>query len=276
MVDTQVGAMMRQLAELRSPTGGFGPVAAVVPNEGAAPGQQVMGIGGAIGGGGAGTWSLAFRSMLEGILRDGEDMAIGIPYAMVRKSFQRLGYVLEAVKVPRLVVVDGGGDANVLVDSVSSGTMVGSITAKEGEGDLAVTGLHDWSSCIFGDPLIMAVFSDRPSDSLLKGFNGSDINLGDAGPGVVGLRLSRDAIDDVAGVGVRLLFYQMYHALVSVVKEFYRPRVDSSKREMEARKKLNEALVKLAGIPDDIRKMHRRPSGEMSPAKRLKQGEEGA
>ncbi|KAK0611162.1 hypothetical protein B0T14DRAFT_500322 [Immersiella caudata] len=261
-ISKQTGSLFRRLATLRSPTSGFGPAAATIPLK--EPSQrrvQPLGIGGAIGNGGAKSWSLAFQAMLEGILRDGEDMAVGIPYVAARKQFSRLGHVLDGVQTARLVAVDGAAEDNVLVQ------------------DGMVTGLSDWSNCLFGDPLFATVFSEGPTEAFMEGFNDSSSTTTSTDIGTFQLTTSDAVVEDVATAKVRVLLYGMYHALVSVVKEFYRPRVDSGGREMEGRRKLNEVMGRLAGIEaverevEVPKRIHRRGSGEMSPAKRLKEGE---
>ena len=144
---------------------------------------------------------------------------------------------------------------------------------------LKLAGLRDWSSCVFGDPLLATVFSDpllqdqqkQPSAAFLQGFN--DGTPGDS-PSSPARRLpfplNRDIIQDMDTAWIRLLLYQVYHAVARIVREFYRPRPDSSVRELEARRSLNEVLAKLAEVPDDAKRRHQRPSGEMSPAKRSK------
>ncbi|KAK1753501.1 hypothetical protein QBC47DRAFT_44981 [Echria macrotheca] len=273
-IDRQVGTLTRRLAGVVSPTGRFGGVAAVVPPDDSRTG----------GGGEVESWSAAFHLLLEGVLRDGEDMAVTMPYVGVRRTFRRLRYILDRVTIPRLVVVDGAEDGNVLVDDARTDGDDDDDTQLGGnddtQGRLVVTGLQDWSNCLFGDPLIGTIFSDGPSDAFLEGFNGGPVVAGTvqvvAGMGGGGLRLSRDVICDPEAGGIRLLLYEMYHALVRIVRQFYRPRVDSSRRELEARKRLNEVLVKLGEVPDDPkRSAHERPSGEMSPAKRLKHEDDG-
>ncbi|KAL2262337.1 hypothetical protein VTK26DRAFT_1679 [Humicola hyalothermophila] len=278
-----------------------------------------MGIGpgaGAGGGlsmtGGAGTWSVAFHSMLEAALRDGEDMAVAMGYATIRKHFRRLAYVLDGVETARLVVVKGGEKGNVLVqeevgemeEEDDGGQVVGGkadegeegerVAIKEGEGDgegegkvvengqkrFKVTGFLDWSSCMFGDPLLATVFSDpqqeqAPSAAFLEGFNGAEIKPDSDSRSQGDLPLNGDIIDDVDGAWIRLLLYQVYHAVVDIVSEFYRPRQNSSARELEARRKLSRVLTKLAEVPDDAKRRHQRPSGEMSPAKRIKADDDG-
>jgi hypothetical protein len=319
------------------------------------------------GTGGAGSWSVAFHSLLEGILRDGEDMAVVLGYSAIRRQFRRLGYLLDEVSVARLVVVDGADEGNVLVRVLKDGeegeepgvgrkgdgggaqchglqvddeSVEGEVKDKHedyededgqeegkgkgmasagpatGEGEakgegkegqtstnakepekrhstrrLRVTGLADWSSCVFGDPLLATVFSDPqqqqpPSAGFLEGFNNGTKKIVQQGlyldpaastakdPQL--LPLDGDIIEDVDTAWIRLLLYQVYHAVVQIVREFYQPRPDSRDRELEARRKLNEVLARLAEVPDDAKKKHPRPSGEMSPAKRIKaDAEEG-
>jgi hypothetical protein len=357
-IDRQLGALFRSLAHLTSPTGRFGPLAAVLgtatttgrpPEEttaGAAPAKtspKLMLQGGLSATGGAGTWSVAFHSMLESALRDGEDMAVVMAYSTIRRQFRRVGYLLEEVTVGRLVVVEGGERANILVSEERAGGDAAEEQEPQGDSErqegragkggakderedgksgkdphikdgreseepqkeadtqprLRLCGLRDWSSCVFGDPLLATVFSGaqqqhepgRPSAAFLEGFNNggkttttaaaaaADDN--DHAPPPLPTRdrppfffpLDKSVVEDNNGTAwVRLLLYQAYHAVVRIVSEFYRPRQDSSARELEARRTLNEVLARLAEVPDDAaRRKHPRPSGgEMSPAKRVK------
>jgi hypothetical protein len=351
-IDRQLGTLFRNLATITSPTGRFGPLATVVntstspsastshPAAGASSQAKtpklpnVLIEGGLSVTGGAGTWSVAFHSMLEGVLRDGEDMAVLISYPTIRRHFRRLGYLLDEVTTGRLVVVEGAGRGNVLVE----GTEVGGqrqhqqgdggkggeeqekvVKNEEGEEETGgekpagkeadsgekleakttlhqqqredtqpprqppkLTGLRDWSSAIFGDPLLATIFSDPhqqpPSAAFLEGFNNEkldpdrddDPNPDPTHTSNLPYPLNRAIIQGTDTAWIRLLFYQAYHAVARIVSEFYRPRQDSSARELEARRKLNEVLAKLAEVPDDAKKKHQRPSGEMSPAKRLR------
>lgn len=327
-IDRQLGTLFRDLSSLKSPTGRFGPLAAVIDSSsGASTPQpagrrgraprlpQVLTESGLSATGGAGTWSVAFHSMLEGVLRDGEDMAVVISYPTIRRHFRRLGYLLDDVTTARLVVVEGVARGNVLVEEVGgqrenveeekqegdegedSGKNKGKArdekaTAEKEEDDeergeaetaqkkdaqpqqtLKLTGLRDWSSAIFGDPLLATVFSDPnqplPSSAFLEGFDGETPDSS-ADSRYTHRPLNPSIIKNMDTAWIRLLFYQVYHAVTRIVSEFYRPRQDSSDRELEARKKLNEVLAKLAEVPDNTKKRHQRPSGEMSPAKRVR------
>ncbi|KAK4156429.1 hypothetical protein C8A00DRAFT_12645 [Chaetomidium leptoderma] len=335
--DRQLGTLFRHLATLTSPTGRFGPLAAVLTGASSpqpAPHHlsvgrvakipKVLVEGGLSVTGGAGAWSVAFQSMLEGVLRDGEDMAVVMAYPTIRRHFRRLGYLLDEVTVGRLVVVEGAGTGNPLVVEVEEGggqeggkgeeeeeqgrggekeqeEVVGEVDTEEEKSEattqtetdtqhtrprpnLKLTGLRDWSSCVFGDPLLAAVFSDLhqqpPSTAFLEGFNGDDDDDDDDDKPDhprhahahhhLPYPLNRTVIEDIDTAWIRLLFYQVYHAVARIVGEFYRPRQDSTARELEARRKLNEVLARLAEVPDDAKKRHKRPSGEMSPAKRIR------
>ncbi|KAK3936907.1 hypothetical protein QBC46DRAFT_295390 [Diplogelasinospora grovesii] len=352
-VDRQTARLFRRLARLTSPSGRFGPASLMIGNSSRGGDGNRVGVGGTRGmnrgGEGASHWSIAFHSMLEGILRDGEDMTIMMPYSAIRRHFRRLAWALDAVTVPRLVAVDGGDEGSVLVDMVDDGDKPREEDQdreeeqeeqeseededeqeEEEEGDdkeesrsrrkrrkLLVTGLRDWSNCIFGDPLFATVFSSpspspSPSPEFLEGFNDNTNTkkdqVGGGGPGVGVVVLGHwlegtdeddddsDMIQDRQTAHVRILLYRAYHATVAVVREFYRPHgSESTKRELEARKRLNEVLVQLEAIqiqeqqpPRDMGqkreeveeghkgkggqrlRQHPRPSGEVSPAKRAK------
>lgn len=329
-VDFQRGRLTRRLSDMRSPSGRFG-LAASVLSEGPSP-RRSDGSQSPPGLGGTRTWSAAFHSMLEGILRDGEDMAVTISYSAIRRHFKRLRYLLDSVMVPRLVIIDGADHSNVLVtrtegrsDDTRSGKQRrktedtnserdftgggGSSTPRKlsdedvddgksgdgkkqddgdeekaddekyGEGDdkgmgttkkqtIRVTGLRDWSNCVFGDPLFARAFSDDPSDAFLRGFYGSDQ------PAVESPNRCEDddvPIGDEPNSHIRLLLYQAYHAIVSIIREFYGQRTERSRMELAARKKLTETLAQLDGVDDEPKRRHRRPSGEMSPAKKVRQ-----
>ncbi|KAM7194609.1 hypothetical protein V8F33_007161 [Rhypophila sp. PSN 637] len=348
-IDGQVGQMFRGLAHLTSPTGRFGPVATCLSASTASSPRRGGGMIPAGPGGssamagsteGVGTWSGAFHLMLEGILRDGEDMAVMISYSAIRRHFKRLRHLLDLVTVPRLVVMDGADESNVLVSSslpspgpsntsipipaiaqatsniqLDSESKSGKDTAatassgkdkeeKEDNSPMVFTGLRDWSTAIFGDPLIATIFSDStPTSSFLQGFN-NDNNTTTTSPDATAsaapsisantLPLDSSIIEDTETAPIRQLLYQVYHASVSIVKEFYRPSPresndistsSRSRRELDGRKKLTEALAKLELVQDhEVDLTHlaakrtygvSRLSGEMSPAKRVKEAGQG-
>ncbi|CAK7273922.1 hypothetical protein SEPCBS57363_005898 [Sporothrix epigloea] len=136
----------------------------------------------------------------------------------------------------------------------------------ESPADIVVTGLRDWSHCIFGDPLFASVFSEQPSTPFLGGYASAD-------------RCGEQTVHDLCSCqderenrAIRILLYQCYHAVVQVVRGFYRPGRDHTTQELAARKRLTGILAKLEAIDDDPKRRfrHRRPSGEMSPAKKPK------
>ncbi|KAH6614763.1 hypothetical protein B0J18DRAFT_486007, partial [Chaetomium sp. MPI-SDFR-AT-0129] len=370
-IDRQLGRLVRDLAMLTSPTGRFGPVTAVLGTTNITTTQNTISQTSSTSTAprparstavkttkapttaflpailtesnlattsGALAWSTAFHSMLEGVLRDGEDMAVAISYVSIRRHFRRLGWVLDGVTKGRLVVVEveGDGRGNLVVgdegneggkggeemgdkesedeadkkkakkDDGEVGTEGDNSTKKAANQDqdqqhqhLKLASLRDWSSAIFGDPLLATVFSDPnqrpPSAGFLAGFNNDTtattptINSKQTTMTTTTeatetttpqmpypLSLPESIIESPTTAPIRLLFYQVYHAVTRIVAEFYRPQrpSESSTHELEARKKLNEVLARLAEVGDDgkigSRHHHRRPSGEMSPAKKVK------
>ncbi|KAL2268150.1 hypothetical protein VTJ83DRAFT_2996 [Remersonia thermophila] len=415
-IDRQVGQLFRSLATLTSPTGRFGPLATIIGaptatpsrraspegriSASAAPGTQptaqrppppppppprlprVLVEGGLSATGGAASWAVAFHSMLEGVLRDGEDMAVVMSYATIRRHVRRLGYMLDEITTPKLVIVDGAEDGNVLIDDTREESQGGSgnkeaveemsAEVKNGNGngihgkqkekeeeeeeeeeeaeeeekkekekgvdkDAAteslqkqqqpepprVAGLRDWSRAVFGDPLLATVFSDPhlppPSAAFIAGLSGAKAS-DPSGTNAANLPYplpEGGTIESPSTAYVRILLYQVYHAVARIVREFYRPRWSQigqpprqqegrwaggvggsgggggggrvSGPELEARRKLNAVLDRLAEVPDDVgavigivggsgatgkRGVRQRPEGEMSPAKRIRGDEE--
>ncbi|KAH9890884.1 hypothetical protein F4778DRAFT_773119 [Xylariomycetidae sp. FL2044] len=196
-VDLQTGKLIRRLSGFVSPNGQFGSAAAVI---GAMPVLSTFrgdrGTGHTtINHGGVTSWTQAFHSLLEGILRDAEDMTVAISYEAIRGHFHRLGHLLDAVTTARLVVVDAGADDNILVsrtpkaakalkierrrvappdikDQVES---VSSTPTSPPESGIIVTGLFNWSNVIFGDPLFTTIFIEDPTPEFSYGFSGRHI-----------------------------------------------------------------------------------------------------
>jgi hypothetical protein len=246
LVDKQVGTMARALARLTSPSGTFGTVSRVLPSP-FTPSTPTAPVG-------AKTWSEAFNVLLEGILRDGEDMAVLLPYEVVRAHYQRLSQHLDAVTLPRLVVLDSGSNTNVMVERKSDDGYY--IAHVEG---VKVTGLRTWSNGVFGDPLISDCF-DEPSEGFLEGWR-------EGGDG------EDSIIEDEENAEIRLLLYRCYRAVVGIVTEYYRPQGDSSRRELEGRRKLTNALAELEKVDiavSDALKRERSLSIEAENSKRIK------
>ncbi|TGO50988.1 hypothetical protein BCON_0171g00010 [Botryotinia convoluta] len=240
LIDKQVGSLTRSLASLTSPNGTFGTAARVLtdPSKQSPPSAPL--------GSGSPTWSEAFNTLLESILRDGEDMAVLLPYDVVRSHYQRLSWRMDAVKLPRLVLLDLG-ERNVMIEN---GIKEGSshIPTKS----LKLTGLRNWSQGVFGDPLLSNVF-ENPSEGFMEGWKAGDED---------------DLIEDTGNAEVRLLLYRCYRAVLGIVTEYYRPQNDSSRRELENRRNLTAALSELEKVDvavNDMLKRERSLSSSVAP-----------
>ncbi|KAF7928876.1 uncharacterized protein EAE97_009718 [Botrytis byssoidea] len=239
LIDKQVGSLTRSLASLTSPNGTFGTAARVLPDPfKQSPPSAPLGSG-------SSTWSEAFNTLLESILRDGEDMAVLLPYDVVRSHYQRLSWRMDAVKLPRLVLLDLG-ERNVMIENGIKGS---SHIPTE---SLKVTGLRNWSQGVFGDPLLSNVF-ENPSEGFMEGWKAGDED---------------DLIEDTGNAEVRLLLYRCYRAVLGIVTEYYRPQNDSSRRELENRRNLTAALLELEKVDvavNDMLKRARSLSSSVAP-----------
>ncbi|KAK5144932.1 hypothetical protein LTR04_001439 [Oleoguttula sp. CCFEE 6159] len=65
---------------------------------------------------GSRSWREAYRSMLEGVLRDAEDALVSLPYDSIRYFTTSQSHLLDEIKEPSLVVLDLASERNVLVD----------------------------------------------------------------------------------------------------------------------------------------------------------------
>jgi len=225
-IDGQIGKLVRELALITSPSRTFGAALRVYGDPFTqTAGQAPLSSSSAsdAGGRGSATWTSAFNSSVEGILRDGEDMSVLLPYDVIRRHFSRLSWRLEAVITPRLVVLDVGCETNVMIERrLEDGPLPPQDSVK-------ITGLRDWSQGIFGDPLMAGCFED-PSEAFLAAWSaGYDESL----------------IEGQDGAETRMLLYRCYRALVDVVTEYYRPRPDSSRKELDARRRLTAVLTDL-------------------------------
>ncbi|KAF3061611.1 hypothetical protein GL218_03174 [Daldinia childiae] len=284
MIDFQKGQLVRQLSSFVSPNELFGPATAVISPQPPSTDLHAAQLAN-LGLRNSRTWKQTFHSLLEGVLRDAEDMAVTISYEPIRSYFNRLGHLLDGVTTARLVILDAADDLNILVSRTSKPdinkdennkqliptqdtkqTKTEDISEKtipeQTLGDksieppsanhhpIAVTGIRDWSNSIFGDPLFSEIFSQDPTADFLHGFyHHSHPNL----------------IEDPASASARLLLYECYHATVNVVQQFYRPGPSSSDREIAARRRLAAALKQLDDVVDDemVGKRARRPSANV-------------
>ena len=114
-IELQLRSHSSTISHYKSST--FGPAALVASNKGFS------------------TWRESFKSMLESIMMDAEDMTINLPYHALREAASSVGKELSDVKEARLVVVGFGRPQNVLLDRKTND----------------VIGLLDFGQAIWGD-----------------------------------------------------------------------------------------------------------------------------
>ncbi|KAG9243435.1 hypothetical protein BJ878DRAFT_543264 [Calycina marina] len=231
-IDRQVGSMVRAMASMTSLSGTFGTANLVLPE------QLTSGVNTKSLSRGAETWSEGFSLLLEGALRDGEDVAILMPYETIRAQYQRLSHHLDSVLHPRLLVLDAGSSSNILIQralktstSTSASDSPSPHTVSPIKPATRLAGLRSWSQGVFGDPLLSSCFED-PSEAFLEGWR-------DGG---------EDVIEDQENAEVRLMLYRLFRGVVGVVMEYVRPQGDSSRKELEARRRLTSALAELERV----------------------------
>ncbi|KAI0912437.1 hypothetical protein F4823DRAFT_622886 [Ustulina deusta] len=283
-IDFQKGCLIRRISNVTSPSGRFGQAATVLEqsrspeNNQSAARETKLDLDGAHG------WRKTFHLLLEAILRDGEDRAVTMSYELVRMTFHKFAHLLDAVTIARLVVCDADEDDVVLVsrsekaekkreqrepetskggpkaelepdDSVSASQQN---LEEDNATALEITGLQDWSNCIFGDPLFATVFS-HTTPEFERGDEDEEEEQHDI-----------NIIEDPDNAPTRILLYECYHATVAIVRQFYRPEADSSEREIAARRRLVAALAKLEHVDasEPAGKRPRQPSGDDWPVKR--------
>jgi hypothetical protein len=91
-------------------------------------------------------------SLLEAILRDGEDMLVTVPYDSVRYYIGKSSHFLDEATQPRLVALNVCDTDNVLID----------------ERTKQVTGLVGFSNVLWGDPLMSGGIADG-SEAFFEG-----------------------------------------------------------------------------------------------------------
>ncbi|KAK5173093.1 uncharacterized protein LTR77_003215 [Saxophila tyrrhenica] len=154
------------------------------------------------------SWAKAFAFLLESIMRDGEDALISLPYDHVRDLVRRHRSSLEKITQPKLVLLELSADRNVVVD----------VKAEQ------VTGLLDYSTAIWGDPFMSDCFY-KPTASFAEGFG----------------KLPNQSADE----RIRQYLYVVYHSMLAIVRQFYRPSEDEN--EMQARRDFTTAVRQLSG-----------------------------
>lgn len=227
-VDTQIGRLASELSTFTSPTQTFGPVPFVLSysstlarmsqetSEGAAQSSHAEA--------GSSSWAIALMSMLESVLRDGEDMSVLLPYELIRAHYRRLKWRLDEVRTPRLLVLNVEDACNVL------------LVRRPETHDVRVVGLRDWSHGVFGDPMLADCFQGA-SEGIWEGWRG-------------GIGATEWTEGTGKGAAVRLQLYKVYNVIVRLITEFYRPQTGSSARELEARRMLRSALDALEKLDD--------------------------
>ncbi|KAL2694601.1 hypothetical protein Neosp_001186 [[Neocosmospora] mangrovei] len=262
IVDFQVGQLLRRISTQVSPTRRFGiaaDVLSVPPSVVHNPARRLE--GGLHESRGAESWRVAFHNLMEAILRDGEDLTIMLNYSTIRRHFYRFEHLLDAVTEPRLVVLDAGEDSNTLVirpgDGVN-GSQAKLISVRKTSGSPERENISKDDSAVESDD------EDEEGGDFWRGFDKP----------VPGDERDPTLVEDTPNAHIRLLLYECYHAVVSLVGEFYRPQNDGGKRELAARKHLGGVLARLEELDDSGGQRRRRMSGEMSPAKRPRSGED--
>lgn len=284
-IDFQKGILLRRIVKTISPNGRFGPAVTVLGHPQASESDQKAVQETKLDFDGAESWRTTFHLLLEGVLRDGEDLAVTMSYELVRTTFRKFGHLLDSVKTPRLVVYDSEDDDIVLVsrpekaqghEPSKQGPKAETNTKDEDVSTFKITGLQDWSNCIFGDPLFATVFS-HATPEFDRGFQQPDethIKKEDEDNNNKQQRQHNDIIEDPENAPTRILLYECYHATVAIVRQFYRPDAGSSERELAARRRLVAALAKLEhiGVGESTGKRPRRPSRDDWPTKRPRSG----
>ncbi|KAH7394247.1 kinase-like domain-containing protein [Phaeosphaeria sp. MPI-PUGE-AT-0046c] len=156
---------------------------------------------------GCSTWKEAFLSLLESVLRDGEDMLVTIPYESVRYYIGKCSHFLDQATQPRLVALNVCDPQNVLIDEQTK----------------RVTGLVGFSNVIWGDPLMCGGIA-----------NGSDAFFAGLG----------ERLAETEGIQARLHMYTAYRAIVDIVAHHCRSHQGTY--DMDARRSLSHALNELA------------------------------
>lgn len=155
------------------------------------------------------TWSAVFTGALQSLLRDGEEALVDLPYHAIRNMLHQHRSSLDRIATPRLVILDAISHANVVVSDSHD----------------RVTGLLEYSTAMWGDPLMSDCFY-RPTPDFLLGFG-------------------EPIIKPSSGERARKSLYVVYHSVLSIVRHNYRPEESARVTGDEAREDLKTALREL-------------------------------
>ncbi|KXT10271.1 hypothetical protein AC579_6607 [Pseudocercospora musae] len=158
---------------------------------------------------GISSWSRCFTTMLESVLCDAEDALVSLPYDFVREQIRRHRSSLDMITQPKLFLLEMVNDKNLLVDTKY----------------WTISGVLDFSTATWGDPFMSDCFY-TPSVAFVEGFG----------------KLPNSTTDE----RIRQYLYILYHSLLSIVRQCYRPSEDGD--ELGARRNLTTALTQLSSI----------------------------
>ncbi|UNI17349.1 hypothetical protein JDV02_003697 [Purpureocillium takamizusanense] len=290
-LDLQTGRLLRCISSQVSPNGKFGTAFAVLsPQSGGDDSVGHMGERPSTPDRDARyeTWSDAFISLLESALRDAEDFKVAIRYEAIRDHVSRFKHFLDAVSVPRLVVVDAGEEHHTLVSALGSKAHAADwqcdmhgpdeplLTARhptdsmaETNGEAATGSDTAASQPRVGQrrasvPLMVtgirglgnSVFGDPLFASVLSRNDAAKIRFGfmpamaDRLDDAAACTHHSNLLEDAGHAEVRRLLYECHHAVIAIVREYCRRQSDSDDREMPARKRLTQALRRLDSMDD--------------------------
>lgn len=157
-VDWQAGQLFRRIALHHSPTGKFGYVADVLRDQ---PSSVHKTPAAHPADHGFDTWTGAFNLLFESVLRDLEDCRVQLSYDTIRRQWRRTSHLLNHVRRPALTSINFYEPKNLMVQPSPN-------TRSPTPREVTVTGLRDWSNCIFGDPLLSTVFINNPTEPLMS------------------------------------------------------------------------------------------------------------
>lgn len=192
----------------------------------AVPGPAFGGLREVQGSMGSQSWARTFATMLESVLRDGEDALINLPYEGMRDLVRRHRVSLDKITQPKLVLLELSADENVVIDAKNH----------------RVTGLLDYASAFWGDPFMSDCFY-KPTASFAEGFG--KLPNGDADERIRQYLYVHSALSCQSNA-YKTYSYVLYHSLLAVVRQCYRPSEDAE--ELEARRDLATAMRQLSTV----------------------------